>query len=356
MTTPYDDPDLDEEQMDRDMRRLIGDLDIACTTATLPPARRAAIAHLLAASTDGRRPRAVPTDRRRRLAWAWRSVVDLAGAAPTGRRPQPLHRARTSPWAVVLLAVLTFGGGVAAARVFPQSLGVEPALPAAFASTGVPSGPDALAIDARSDHAFLLAPGGARVDMFDARNGTLLRRTPVGPHPSALVVAARAGRVFVAHSSTNTVSVLDADSGVLLGTTVVGLHPQALVVDEGAGRVFVVSAGPLDRRATPPDHGAMSVLDARSGHVLGAVTVGYDPLAVAVDVRTGHVVVAYREGGAAVKGHALDLYGDAVRCAPRAGRLSCTLIPAAPTTTTSATRRPLRSAWSPRPSARRFTR
>jgi len=55
MTILYDDLDLGEEWMDRDMRRLLDDLDSACTAtlSTLPPARRAAIAHLLAEPADG---------------------------------------------------------------------------------------------------------------------------------------------------------------------------------------------------------------------------------------------------------------------------------------------------------------
>lgn len=191
-------------------------------------------------------------------------------------------------------------------------------------------------------------PGLSRVGLLDARRGTLLRTVTVGMGPSTLAVDTRCGRVFVANRGEGTLSLLDAASGALLRTVAVGRFPTALAVDERRGLVYVVNAGEgtlslLDARtgalrrtlrvvdranglfAVPPyalavdeardrlylstwgaqesvdgalrGPGTLDVLDARTGALLRRLTVGVAPLAVAVEPRSGRVVVL-DEGGA----------------------------------------------------------
>src|SRR5256714_5008688 len=153
------------------------------------------------------------------------------------------------------------GGTVAAVRLAQP----DPAL----RTFGVGAFPYAVAVSAAgrafvvnrtSDWTGLSADGGG-VSVVDVRDGTVVRRVPVGADPRAIAVDEQEGRVFVANDDDASVSVLDARSGVPLRTTRVGPGPRALAVDAPSHRVFVVSAG----------DGAVSVLDARSGVLLRTI-------------------------------------------------------------------------------------
>jgi YVTN family beta-propeller protein len=106
------------------------------------------------------------------------------------------------------------------------------------------------------------------------------------------------GRAFIINSPAGTVSVLDAHRGVVLRTVAVGMYPTAMAVDERRGRVVVVGIGSVSPGgATSP--GWVRVLDARNGAILSSAAVGWGPVAVAVDERTGHAFVT--NGGGALR-------------------------------------------------------
>jgi hypothetical protein len=163
----------------------------------------------------------------------------------------------------------------------------------------VDQAPGPVAVDERSGRVFVLSHRG--VGVLDAHSGVLLRTVRVGRVPLDLAVDEQTGRVFVTGETTarssSSVSVLDATSGRLLRTSAVGLLPQAIAVDKRHGLVFVVSRS-SDDAGTPTGPGAMSVLDAANGNVLRTVPIGGAPNAVAVDERTGHVVVLVLAGPA----------------------------------------------------------
>lgn len=157
--------------------------------------------------------------------------------------------------------------------------------------------PEMVAVDGRVGHAFVADTMGDRVSVIDTRTDAVLATTPVGLRPSALVVDEREGHVFVANEEDGTVSMLDAASGAVLRTIAVAPHPSALAVDERRGRIVVASVGPLAAYGIVRGHGSVCVLDAVTGAVRRSVAVGVGPRSLAVDERSGRIVVV-NTGGA----------------------------------------------------------
>jgi len=221
------------------------------------------------------------------------------------RLPPRLMRKGWRP--LLIVALLSFGGGVAATRVLPQSPRTAPL------ERTVPVGqnPALVVVAPRIGRAFVANQGsyadtstGGTVSVLDTATGQVLRTVPVGWAPVDAAIDTRTRRVFMVNSymkntfnrATGTVSVLDATSGRVLRTIDVGRLPAAVAVDEQAGRVFVLNAL----------NGGVSVLDATSGRVLRTIPLGrHDyPLVLsrgtlALDTRRGHgfALVADTNGG-----------------------------------------------------------
>ena len=121
-------------------------------------------------------------------------------------------------------------------------------------------------------------------------------------------IADRINRVFAleVHDSTvvsgeaGTVFMLDASGGAIIHSVDVGLNPLMGAVDDRRGLVYVLSRGSLttlpdttytDAVDAPAGAGSVSVLDAASGRLLRTIPVGVDPHGLAIDERTGHVIV-----------------------------------------------------------------
>jgi len=184
--------------------------------------------------------------------------------------------------------------------------------------TTVP-GPQAIALDEQTNRVFILTNvrhvDAARglttnvgvVSTLDATTGAVLRTVRLARPVVAVAVDESSTRVFVLTAATipddgdlisrspgghGSVSVLDAASGTVLKAVSVGDAPDALALDERSGRVFVANLGPLDvDTGVPSGAGSVSMLDATSGVVLRTVAVGVFPAGLAVDVRSGRVFV-----------------------------------------------------------------
>ena len=122
--------------------------------------------------------------------------------------------------------------------------------------------PDAVAMDARSGHAYVYTEDGT-LYMLDARNGAVLRSVPVGPvltsqSAAGLTVDPALERVFAFNRLAGEVSILDARSGALLRTIQTPFLP-VLTIDVKQNQLDIVGA----RSAAPPQ-----VLDARGGRTL----------------------------------------------------------------------------------------
>jgi len=153
----------------------------------------------------------------------------------------------------------------------------------------VGAGPVAVVDDAATGHVFVAAAGARRVDMLDARSGTVLQATTVPGSPILLAADEASGHVFALLSSgvPDRVSMLDARTGLLLRTVPVGQRPFGIALDAPDGRAFV----------TGFDDAVLSVLDTHSGAVLRTIPL-YQAHAtvVAADGRAGRVFVATNAG------------------------------------------------------------
>jgi len=144
-----------------------------------------------------------------------------------------------------------------------------------------------VAVDTRSGHVFAAYMTGANVSalsLLDAQNGHILRTISLGPvRPSASSVDEQTGRLFLATASltgyTGRVMIFDTATGRLLGATTVGANPVTMAVDTRRGRVYVITTG------------GVVVLHARSGMVLRTISMTPQPVAVAIDRMTGHAFI-----------------------------------------------------------------
>lgn len=187
--------------------------------------------------------------------------------------------------------------------------------------------PDGLAVDSQRSHGFA-SDGSGAVVMFDTRTGTVLHREQGSPNPyTSLAVDERTGRVFAVGDGTRNVSVFDARTDALRPAIPVGAAPSNVAVNERTGRAFTTNQGDqtvsmidtgtlIVRRTIPVGPGMLlamddrrrrvivasdtwvSVLDARGGSVLRARLLNLAPKALAVDERTGNVLIV-RAGPAA---------------------------------------------------------
>lgn len=243
-------------------------------------------------------------------------------------------RGRTAALAVVLLAVLA-GGAIA--RPWETS----PLLRTVALGTV----PWQVVLDQRTGRAFVVTANRTAntVSMLDTATGALLRTFAVGgalwfqstamssPLWSEQIAGAdeRTQRVFIAvqgQDGQGKVSVLDARSGAVLGT--ISLGPRlpgavAIVVDDRAQRIFVSGQG-VDGQ------GKLSVLDARSGILLRTIPLSIVPWSMALDGQTwrifarslqGEVVMLDAQTGALLRAVSLAATGRQVVANVRTARV-----------------------------------
>jgi DNA-binding beta-propeller fold protein YncE len=166
--------------------------------------------------------------------------------------------------------------------------------------------------------------GLGSVSLVDARSGALMRTISLSDTPQAVALdtlptpPGQQDRLFIAAADnsnrtcpTGPSRVLitdlsrhaDARYGRILRAVAVGKDPRAIAIDERRGRVFVVTAGDADpmRGCIPTEHGAVSVLDARTGRVLRIIPLGVAPTAIAVDEHTGRAFVLNAGGAMSIR-------------------------------------------------------
>jgi len=187
-------------------------------------------------------------------------------------------------------------GSDARLRVFDARTGMV------LRTVAVPDQGTAFGISERNGHIFIARTatnGATTVRMLDARRGAVLRTIPIDTNPSMVVVRERTGRVYVVSGGVgscdqrntcsvldSSVSVLDAATGRLLRTLRVAGGANAIGVDDRAGRVVVTSDTQLGRGS-----GTISVLDARTGRLVRAISIPMALGRVAVDEVTGRAFV-----------------------------------------------------------------
>ncbi len=162
-----------------------------------------------------------------------------------------------------------------------------------------------IVVDERTDRVFAGFGNTPRVDVLDARTGAYLRGIAIDPAVPP-VVDERTGYVYIplsdfpitaAEAATpprhrSEIAVLDGYSGAVLRRIPVAANPLGIAVDARTGRVLVVSAGAVDVASRlPTGNGTLSVLDSGRGRVLRTVQVGVSPSDVVVDTRTQRTLV-----------------------------------------------------------------
>lgn len=139
--------------------------------------------------------------------------------------------------------------------------------------------------------------------MFDARTAVLLHRealtTGEEDFPGRLDVDERIGRVYVPWDGVMApfahVTVLDTARDRVVSSSSVDNNPT-VAVDTRHNRVYAVCLVNTDQYGGPVSAGSVKVLDAWKGTVLATLQVGKGPDDVAVDDRSGQVLVLDQDG------------------------------------------------------------
>jgi DNA-binding beta-propeller fold protein YncE len=150
----------------------------------------------------------------------------------------------------------------------------------------------ALAASVRTGHIFAKCNDGT-TDMLDARTGRVLRTIPISVGSFGYVfVDEHTNRVFsCSNDNTNAIDVVDARTGAHL-YTIAGVNAvNPPTVDERTGRVYAALGGPGIPSASVTTS-QIAVLDGWTGRVLRRIKVADNPTVVAVNSRTGHILVA----------------------------------------------------------------
>ena len=125
------------------------------------------------------------------------------------------------------------------------------------------------------------ASGKQYLMAYDALGQRLLGRAPLGGDPRGMAVDAVAGRIYVANSWSNDLSIIDSESLQTVATVSVGLQPMAVAV-AGSGRIYVANSGSHN----------VAVLDAQNNRLLQVIPLAILPRGMAVDAATGRLYVA----------------------------------------------------------------
>lgn len=135
---------------------------------------------------------------------------------------------------------------------------------------------------------------------------SVVRVVTLRARPFAAALDAGAGRVLVVNlsaadnsvslfiadeSAAGTLHVLDSGTGRALRAVPVGPYPIGVAVDERTGRVVIAALGAMDAAGNATGPGRVSILAAADGRVLRAAPVGLGAEIVVVNERTGRAFV-----------------------------------------------------------------
>jgi len=147
----------------------------------------------------------------------------------------------------------------------------------------------------------VFVPAGPAIDVLDARTGALVRAVPLGTREGVglLTIDEATGRVFAVTSPGSAggyghMYALDIQGGRIIHTISTGRSLDGIgivAVDAYRGRVYVA------KESAGPEVGTLiirsvSVLNTWDGRLVGSVATGGDVRLIAVDARTGRVIIA----------------------------------------------------------------
>jgi len=198
--------------------------------------------------------------------------------------------------ALFATGIFGIGGGFG---LWLLQTGADAVLTTVPLQTSPPTG--RVVVDERAGRVIVVGAGRAGVGMsvIATDTGLLVHTTALrGGSLGLAAVASSVGHIFVLGwtgaiaGSGDTMYTLDTRTGALLGTTAIPFNPLAIGVDNRGGHIFVASAGGMKAGSTTfLGPGTVSMLDARSGTVLRRIRVGVRPNAIAVDGATRRVFI-----------------------------------------------------------------
>ncbi len=140
-------------------------------------------------------------------------------------------------------------------------------------------------------------------------SGPVLQTVHLKQQPFVMVADAPTGRIVVLSTNNpyatdynllvTSIQVLDATTGTLVRTVPVsGYVPfvtptgtTTFAVDPRGGQVFLASAQHVDSSGSLVGHGALRVIDGRTGHIVRTVALPYVPCALVLDASAGRIFV-----------------------------------------------------------------
>ncbi len=172
--------------------------------------------------------------------------------------------------------------------------------------------PSNLVIDTQQHLAFV--PGDANIPYvraIDLRTGReryrfACRAFPSSDSDGSGAIDAVAGRIIytdVGLLPSEPLMVRDEKTGRLIARVQVGPHAHVVATDSVMGRVYVATqrvdttyGSQIGEADFMPGPGTISVLDARTGRIMGAITVGFGPTSAILDHRS-HKLFVFDSGG-----------------------------------------------------------
>lgn len=258
-----------------------------------------------------------------------------------------MRRAVAATLLPVVMAATIAGCGSSSPRKTPTlppaaepAKAPAPAVSPAGSVIPLPRGePEGMVVDTRTGIGAVALRRPARLALFEARSGRVLRVIPVPGAARHLQLAATGAQVLVPGEDTDTLAVVELPSGRLRSTVRVGRQPHDAtpaagrywVAEEFAssvgvvrgGRVEATLGGPVQPGGIAATDGVVAAVDVRgnrlelydaaTAHRIGALAVGQGPTHV-VELARGMLAVADTRGNA--------VYAVAVRPTARVvGRL-----------------------------------
>ena len=133
--------------------------------------------------------------------------------------------------------------------------------------------PDAIALNAIGNRAYVGNFSGNSVTVIDTAGSTVVSTIPLASTPAGIALNPSGTRAYVTIGGTsNNVTVIDTGTNLILGTIGVGFNPLGIAVNPSGSRAYVANAG----------SNTVSVIDTSTNFV-NSIVVGTGPQGIAVN-------------------------------------------------------------------------
>ena len=151
---------------------------------------------------------------------------------------------------------------------------------------GVGAFPDAVAIDASRNLAYVTNYAAGTVTPIDLLTGVAGRAIPAGGGPAGIAITPNGEMAYVTDAGSapmgNTVTPINLVTDRSLRAIRVGLGPQGIAITPDGSRAYVANAGAIVTGQTGAIGHTVTPINLRTGRALAPVNVGNAPIAVAI--------------------------------------------------------------------------